>query len=201
MSIFDDVNQFLETRLEEFLRDHPHLELQALEEQLREQEADTLRLIRNLEAEEKRAQDAILALSAEIKLWHGRIDTARAAGRRDLMQAALDKEASLLREGNQRWGQMQGTQQRLARAQELLAQVRQRRQEVHRKAEQVRSKQQAQQQQARAQTASSWESSDWQPRAQVGRTPASAFDPLEAEFQRLETDSELDDLKRNLGKR
>ena len=45
MSLFDDFSRFLETRLEEFLRNNPHLELQALLEQLREQEQDALKLI------------------------------------------------------------------------------------------------------------------------------------------------------------
>lgn len=53
MSIFDDINRFLETRLDEFLRKNPHLELQALEEQLREQEKDTLRLLISLQNEQK----------------------------------------------------------------------------------------------------------------------------------------------------
>ena len=55
MGLFEDLSQFLETRLEEFLAAHPHLELQAIEEQLREQEEDTLRLIANLQAQEKKA--------------------------------------------------------------------------------------------------------------------------------------------------
>ncbi|MGL4503833.1 MAG: TIGR04376 family protein, partial [Planktothrix sp.] len=45
MGLFEDFSRFFETRLDEFLKDNPHLELQALEEQLREQEEDTLRLI------------------------------------------------------------------------------------------------------------------------------------------------------------
>ncbi|MEY3222150.1 MAG: hypothetical protein RLZZ203_1006, partial [Cyanobacteriota bacterium] len=48
MSLFDDLSRFLESRLEEFLRNNPHLELQALLEQLREQEEDTLKLVADL---------------------------------------------------------------------------------------------------------------------------------------------------------
>ncbi|MFM7876065.1 MAG: TIGR04376 family protein, partial [Microcystis panniformis] len=33
-NLFDDVSRFLETQLEEFLKSHPQLELQALVEQL-----------------------------------------------------------------------------------------------------------------------------------------------------------------------
>ena len=35
MGLFDDLSRFLENRLEEFLRNNPHLELEALLEQLR----------------------------------------------------------------------------------------------------------------------------------------------------------------------
>lgn len=54
MGLFDDINQFLEERLDEFLQNNPHLELQALEEQLREQEQDTTKLISRLQLEEKK---------------------------------------------------------------------------------------------------------------------------------------------------
>ena len=54
MSIIDDLLRFLETRLEEFLRAHPELELQALEEQLRQQEADTTKLIAETRADQQR---------------------------------------------------------------------------------------------------------------------------------------------------
>ena len=45
MGLFDDLSRFLETRLEEFLKNNPHLELEAILEQLRQQEQDTSRLI------------------------------------------------------------------------------------------------------------------------------------------------------------
>ena len=67
MGLFDDINQFLEERLDEFLRDNPHLELQALEEQLREQEQDTTKLIARLQLEEKSLQNQILAIANDIQ--------------------------------------------------------------------------------------------------------------------------------------
>lgn len=72
MSIFDDMGRFLEERLDEFLKSNPHLELQVLEEKLKEQEMDTLRLIQELKREEKTQQDAILATAEEVKRWHER---------------------------------------------------------------------------------------------------------------------------------
>ena len=56
MGLFDDFSQFLENRLEEFLQNNPHLELQALEEQLHQQEEDTLRLIIQLQRQEKKLE-------------------------------------------------------------------------------------------------------------------------------------------------
>lgn len=191
VGLFEDLSRFLETRLEEFLRNNPHLELQALEEQLREQEEDTLRLIIELQRQEKRLKDEILAIAQDIQRWHGRIEKAKAANRLDLAQAAQEQEAALLRQGNQRWGQMQGVKQRLAQAKELVTQIRQRRKEVKSKATTARTAQ-------ASASASSWETG-WN-RATNYSSDRSAYDPLEEEFQRLETDQELEQMKRNLGR-
>ncbi len=187
MSLFDDFSRFLETRLEEFLRNNPHLELQALLEQLREQEQDTLKLIVELEQQEKQLEGEILALAQDIERWHARINKAQTAGRADLAQAAQERKAALLRQGNQLWGQMQGAKKRLAQSQQLLTQIQQRKREVSLKA-------------AQAQTAQSppnrdtigWNQSDRY------RSSSRSSDPLEAEFQRWELDDELERLKRNL---
>ncbi|MFQ3584223.1 MAG: TIGR04376 family protein, partial [Cyanobacteriota bacterium] len=76
MGLFDDLIRFLETRLEEFLKAHPEIELQALEEQLRQQESDTLRLLQDSRAQEQALQKSILSLGEEIKTWHFRIEKA-----------------------------------------------------------------------------------------------------------------------------
>ncbi|MGF1479774.1 MAG: TIGR04376 family protein [Cyanophyceae cyanobacterium] len=186
MSLFDDLSQFLETRLEEFLRSHPHLELQALEEQLREQEQDTAKLITALQRQEQQLETEILAVAQDIQRWHARIAKAKAANRLDLVEAAQEREAALLRQGNQLWGQRAGVEKRLVQSQELLTQIQQRRKEVQAEAER-----------ARAQSPpSSWDTAGW------NRSPSSAYsraaDPLEAEFQRWELDEELEQMKRNL---
>ena len=134
MSIFDDVSRFLETRLEEFLRSNPHLELQAIEEQLKEQEEDTLRLILEIQKQEKTLQAEILSAAQEIQRWNDRVNKAKAAQRLDLAQAAQERQAALLRQGNQRWGQMQGCKERIEKAKELYRQIQLRRKEVRAKA-------------------------------------------------------------------
>ena len=187
MGLFDDFSRFLETRLEEFLQNNPHLELQAIEEQLREQEQDTLRLITDLQLQEKRLQDEILSVAQEIQTWHTRISKAKASGREDLANAAQEREAALLRQGNQLWGQMEGAKKRLVQSKELLAQIQQRRQEVKVKAEQAKA--------AQTQT-SSWDTIGWNQGSYS--TYSRGADPLEAEFQRWEMDEELEQMKRNM---
>ena len=101
MSIFDDISNFLESQLDEFLRNNPHLELQAIEEQLKEQERDTLKLLLNLKKQQQSLQDEILAIANKIQTWHGRVSKAKEANREDLAQAAQEREAALMREGKQ----------------------------------------------------------------------------------------------------
>lgn len=189
MGLFDDINQFLEERLDEFLQNNPHLELQALEEQLREQEQDTVKLISRLQLEEKSLQDQILAIANDVQTWHGRIGKAEKANRQDLADAAREREAELLRQGNQIWGQMAGVKQRTTQAKELLLQVKQKRQELKQSA------------QAQAQSTSTTKSSSdtigWDRGANPPQYGRSA-DPLEAEFQKWEVDEELEQIRKNL---
>ncbi|WP_066382607.1 MULTISPECIES: TIGR04376 family protein [unclassified Anabaena] len=191
MGLFDDFSRFLENRLEEFLRNNPHLELEALLEQLRKQEEDTLKLIADLQLQEKRSQDEILSTAQEIQRWHIRVQKAQNAGRQDLAGAAQDREAALLREGNQLWGQMQGLKERIKQSQELLHKIQVRRQEVQTKATE------AQTARAKAQTQQRIDSNGWW-------TPTSSYtnsyDDLEATFRRWETEAELEQMKRNMGK-
>jgi uncharacterized protein (TIGR04376 family) len=189
MGIFEDLSKFLETRLEEFLRKNPHLELQALDEQLREQEDGTLRLILDLQKQQKRLQDDILAIASDIQRWHSRASKAEASGRMDLAQAAREREAALLRQGNQTWGQMQGVKQRIEQSKDLVRQIQRRRDEV--KAELARV------QAARSQTTSNWDTQGWD-QAKTYNRYSRSVDPLEQEFQRWEVDEEIDQMKRNL---
>ncbi len=190
MGLFEDFSQFLETRLEEFLAAHPHLELQALEEQLREQEEDTLRLIASLQTQEERLEADILDTAQDIQRWHIRIQKAQAAGREDLVKPAQEREALLLRRGNQLWGQRLGVQERLEQAKTLKQNIQSRRQEVHAKAAQLR----AEQAQFSQERVSSWDNPTSNTRFQKP-----AADPLEQVFSDWETEDELNQLKRQMG--
>lgn len=192
MGIFEDVSRFFESRLDEFLRNNPQLELSILEEQLQEQEDGALRLISEEQLQEKQLQDDILATAQDIQRWHVRIEKAKAANRWDLVEPAQAREASLLRQGNQLWGKMQGCKERIAKAKELVRQIQQRRQEVRAKATEVQAAK------AQAKAKQSWEAPPgWN---QSFAASKSAADPLEDRFNRWETESELEDLKRNLGR-
>ncbi|MDJ0673785.1 MAG: TIGR04376 family protein [Calothrix sp. MO_167.B42] len=192
MGLFDDLSRFLENRLEEFLRNNPHLELEALLEQLAEQEEDTLKLIADLKVQEVRAQDEILSTAQEIQRWHIRVQKAKNANRPDLAAAAQEREAALLRQGNTLWGHMQGLKERIAQAQELLRKIQVRRQEVQAKATAAQAaRAQAQAQQQRIET------SGW---SNATSSYASSYDDLEEKFRRWETDAELEQMKRNMGK-
>ena len=192
MGLFDDVGRFFETRLEEFLRNNPHLELQALSEQLREQEEDSLKLIRDFQLKEKELQEKILSTAKEIQRWHGRISKAKAAGREDLARAAQEREAALLREGNQLWGKMQGAKERIERTKELYRQIHARRQEVEAKAAEVSAER------AANKTQQNWDTAGWNKKD--GKNASGSGDSLEQEFRRWETEEELDRMKRNMGR-
>jgi uncharacterized protein (TIGR04376 family) len=186
MAIFDDISQFIEERLDEFLKAHPHLELDALLEQLREQERDAIALIQDLERQKQQHEAEILELAEDIQTWHARVKKARNANRPDLAQAAQERETMLLRQGNQRWGQMEGTKQRIAQTQELLQQIRPKIKEVEAQAKAAKLTQEQ----------NSWETTAWNQGSSY--RPPKAADPLEREFQRWELDEEIDSLKRNL---
>jgi uncharacterized protein (TIGR04376 family) len=179
-SLFDDINRFLEERLEEYLRANPHLELQALEEQLREQEEETLQLLARLQRQEKDLQSRILETAQEVQLWHGRVAKARSKGREDLAEPAAAREAALLRQGNQLWGQMMAVRQQADQSRDLFRQVQARRRDVADRAAQAK---------ATAATTPGWSSPG------PGHDPN---DPLEQSFRRWELEDELSELKKKL---
>ncbi len=191
MGVFDDVSRFFEDRLDEFLKNNPQLEIQALVEQLREQEADARQLLAELERKKQQQESEILALAEDVKAWHSRIAKAQAAGRQDLAQAAQEREAAILRQGNQVWGQMEATRHRLEQAQSLLQEIRQRLQAATQRAAQVRVEQQA------AKAAANPDTMGWQ-RGESARPYQRNLDPLDETFRQWELEEELAGIKRNM---
>jgi uncharacterized protein (TIGR04376 family) len=192
MGVFEDLSHFLEARLDEFLQANPHLELMALEEQLRGQEADAINLLGDLKRRQKQVEDQILSTAQSVQRWYGRVEKARTANRLDLVQAAQERQATLLRQGNTLWGQMQGIKAQIEQTRELQ-------QKIHRKRQELKTNIAHEQQVRRTQTAnpeSSWDTTGWyQPPVNSFGQPA---DPLEEKFMRWETEAELEDLKRQM---
>lgn len=195
MGLFEDLSRFLESRLDEFLKANPHLELMALEEQLRGQEEDTINLLGDLKRREKQLEDSVLSTAQEIQRWHVRIDKAKAAHRQDLVTPAEEREAALLRQGNHLWGQMRGIKEQIEKARQLQRQVHERRRELKTKiaaAEAVRSASRTSSKDSSGQT-TGWSQIPY-------RQVSSPIDPLEETFQRWETEEELEELKRQMGR-
>jgi uncharacterized protein (TIGR04376 family) len=191
MALLEDMKRFLESQIDDFLSKNPHLELQVIEQQLAEQEADTFQLIMDLQTQEKKVEQEILNTAQDIKSWFDRVQKATAAGRADLASAAQERVNALLPQGNQLWGKMKGLKERKAKATELLQTIKSRRTEVKAKS--------AAAQAARTQAATDSSTSSW---GSVNNyTQDSKFaDPLDAQFRRWEADEELESLKRNLSK-
>lgn len=188
MSLFDDLSKFLETRLDEFLRANPHLELRALEDQLRGQEEDAIRLVGDLKRREKQLEDSILETAKDIQQWHGRVEKAKAANRQDLVGPAQEREAALLRQGNHLWGQMKSAKDRIEQTKQLREQVKDKRQEVKTKI-------------AQAATIPKTKTTDWGTAGwnQIPYGFNQPGDPLDESFRRWEAEEELKELKREMG--
>jgi uncharacterized protein (TIGR04376 family) len=191
MTLLEDMKRFLESQIDDFLSKNPHLELQVIEEQLAQQETDTLQLIGELKVQEKQVEQEILNTAQDIKNWYDRVQKATAANRTDLATAAQDRVNALLPQGNQLWGKMQGLKERKAKAQELLQTIKSRQTEVKAKS--------AAAQAARTQAATNPSNSSWGS-VNSYTSDGNFADPLDAQFRRWEADEELEHLKRNLGK-
>lgn len=190
MSLFDDLSRFLETRLDEFLRANPHLELRALEDQLRGQEQDATRLLGDLNRRSKQLEDSILETAQDIQQWHGRIEKAKAANRQDLVGPAQEREAALLRQGNHLWGQLKGVKERIEQTKALNQRIKTKRQEVQTKIAQAAATAKA------TQAESDWGTVGW------NQSPYSfnqSIDPLDESFRQWEAEEELNELRRKMG--
>ncbi len=190
MGLFDDVSKFLENQIDEFLKNNPHLELQALDEKLAEQQRESDRLLVDLRSRLQTVEFKIRETAEEIKRWHTRIEKAKKAGRNDLVVLAEAHEAELLREGNQIWGQMELLRDRIPQTEKLALQIQQRRQELKVKLEEARS------QRAASRTADS--PNPWRNSSTVKAMPKMPTDPLEKKFASWEAEEELQQMKRKL---
>ncbi len=203
MGLIEDISRFLETRLEELIRNNPQMELRLLEDKLQEQEAEIAKLIVTSEVEEKKLQDQILAIAEEIRTWHERVTKAESYGRQDLANAAREREAALLRQGNQVWAQMELVKKRLADSKVLQGQIQERRAAVKVKiAEAAKAAQEQTKTQKDTTAGSNSYAFNWE--NLYNRESAKGYgeyDDLDAKFRELEAQEELEALKRKMGRK
>jgi uncharacterized protein (TIGR04376 family) len=190
MGLLEDISRFLDTRLEEFIRNNPQIELQILEDKLCQQDEEISKLIVNSKLEEKQLQDRILEIAEEIRIWHDRTVKAESFDRPDLAAPAKEREAALLRQGNQIWAQMELVKKRVIDSQALHGQIQERRKEVQAK---IAEAAKAAKQKSPTSTPLNWDNLYTPP----FRDPN---DQLEETFRRWETDEEIERLKRNMRK-
>ncbi len=183
MGLWDELSKFLETRLDEFLAGHPDLQLEVLAQKLEEQEEEAKRLLNRSRAEQKELDQKIMNIAQEIQTWHLRVEKAEAAGRFDLRDGALTREAELLREGNLLWGKREAIQAQIPQSEVLLSKIHARRQEVQEKLKKMKDQKQT------TPPPPSW------------RTPP-RYEPdaIAAAFEQWETEEELEKLKREMGR-
>lgn len=190
MGLFEDFTNFLESRLDEFLQNNPQLELQALSEELKGQQRDTIKSINQLQLEEQNIETEILNVAKEIQTWHIRIDKAKSAGRKDLAEEAQARENNLLSQGNLLWQKMQNVKKQIASAKELLISIEEKQKEVTLKIAQLKATQ-----------TNTNSSTNYQTQSQSNyQHSTNKFDPLEDKFQHWEMEQELNEMKRNLNK-
>lgn len=182
MGIFEDFSNFLESRLDEFLKSNPELNLTILQQEVKQQKRDTIKLINDLESKQKVLENQIVALGKEVSLWYARIEKAKQGGRFDLAEEAEKKQASLLQEGNLLWQEMEDVKQKNLDAKKLLITLEEKEREINLKMEQMKKVQP---------TYSSSHNFD-------NRYTHHSDDDLESKFQQWEIEQELQKMKKNL---
>ncbi len=192
MGLFEDFNSFLETKLEEFLSSNPQWELEALSYELMEEKNNTIKLINELNNARKKLDEEILTIAKDIQLWHGRIDKAKALNELDLANQAQQRENDLLRLGNLVWTKRGNIEKNLKDSQQLLSSLEKRQAEVKIKIDQVKANQ------VYSNTYNnSYNNFDSNYTVNLN-SKKGQYDALDAKFQKLETDEELQKIKQNL---
>jgi len=174
VGLWDDLEKFLEARLEQFLQANPQIQVYVLLEQIQLEETQAKHRLVNLRDEEKELYAQILDTAQQIQKWAARRQKAQIAGRNDLAQAAKDQESALLTKGNQLWSRKNEVLSQLKATEDLLQKLVPRRQELEAKVRQSNEPK--------------------QPRANPSTQEVDAL------FERWEIDQALEDLKRKMGR-
>jgi len=173
VGLWDDLERFLEQRLEQFLQANPQIETYVLLEQIQVEETQAKNKLVNLRDEEKELYTQILDTAQQIQKWAARRQKAEAAERSDLLQAAQEQESILLAQGNKLWTRKNEVLNQLKSTEELLKKLVPRRQELEVKVQATN-----------------------QPKQARSNSKTQEVDAL---FERWEIDQALADLKRKMG--
>lgn len=103
MSWLDDLEERLDSQLQDFLGANPQQEALLAEQERRDRQESLKRQRLRLQEEAERARAALLALASEIRCWQERVEKARGAGADDLASRAEGHVAGLMEQGRQRW--------------------------------------------------------------------------------------------------
>jgi uncharacterized protein (TIGR04376 family) len=175
MSLWDELEQFLSSRLEEFLKANPQLEILVVLEKVRSEEDRAQKALVNLRREEKEVHSTILETAQNIKKWYERKQKAQTALRPDLVEAAQEQETQLLTQGNKLWNRKTEIVLGIQKNEKLLQELLPRRQALEEKLRQE----------------------------QINEPPPrrpSVNRDVEAQFQQWEIEESLNELKKKMGR-
>ena len=122
----DQLERNLEERLNAFLRSNPQQEQLLREQHLRDRQQDLQRRRAQLQEQAEEHRRLLLALASEVRDWQARCSRARAAGAKDLAGRAEAHVQSLMDQGRQLWGELEGLGQQFQDLNTQLSQLQQR---------------------------------------------------------------------------
>jgi len=191
MSIFENFTTFLESKLEEFLKSNPQLNLTILAQEVKQEKQDTLRLINQLEIRQKKLETDILKLVQDIKMWCERIEKAEKAHRIDLATEAEQRKNLLLSQGNITWQEMDTVKSQLANGRKKMISIEEKEREINLKIQEL--------EKTKYQTNNNYNSSTNNASSNYNSSTFNNInDDLEKKFRDWEVSMELDEMKKNM---
>lgn len=191
MSIFENFTTFLESKLEEFLKSNPQLNLTILAQEVKQEKQDTLRLINQLEIRQKKLETDILKLVQDIKMWCERIEKAEKANRIDLATEAEQRKNLLLSQGNITWQEMDTVKSQLANGRKKMISIEEKEREINLKIQEL--------EKTKYQTNNNYNSSTNNASSNYNSSTFNNInDDLEKKFRDWEVSMELDEMKKNM---
>lgn len=192
MSIFDNFTTFLESKLDEFLQNNPQLNLTILAQEIKQEKQDTIKLISQLESQQKKLQNEILKLVQDIKIWCERIEKAEKAKRIDLAQEAEQRKNLLLSQGNIAWQEMEKVKAKIANSKQKMINIEKKEREINLKIQELEKTKYQREHNSKTSTDSSYSNNSYY------NFNEKKYDDLEKKFRDWEVSMELEEMKRKM---